>query len=170
MMAGRSKLNRERSFGLSVGGVLIVIALALLWRGRIARAEVIGAVGVTLVVLGWLRPTWLKRPSDAWWAMATSSRVDQRAHSAVDRLFPRADAHRVPDARARPRPDGAPSPRVPRLDAVRPSLSRHEALRSHVLRDFMAKSRVLGELFQFLRQEKSPGSFRSSSSSRCSVS
>ena len=71
MMAGRSKVNRERSFGLSVGGVLIVIALALLWRGRIARAEVIGAVGVTLVVLGWLRPTWLKRPSDAWWAMAT---------------------------------------------------------------------------------------------------
>ena len=43
MMARRSKLNRERSFGLSVGGVLMVIALALLWRGRIARAEVIGA-------------------------------------------------------------------------------------------------------------------------------
>jgi hypothetical protein len=61
MMAGRSKFNRERSFGVSVGGVLMLIALALLWRARIGRSEVVGGVGLTLVVLGWLRPTWLKR-------------------------------------------------------------------------------------------------------------
>ena len=71
MTARPQKSARERSFGLSVGGVLIAIAGILLWRARIGRAEVIGGIGLTLVVLGWLRPTWLKRPSDAWWAMAT---------------------------------------------------------------------------------------------------
>ncbi len=33
--------NPERSFGISVGGVLIVIALALWWRGRVGRAEIL---------------------------------------------------------------------------------------------------------------------------------
>ena len=71
MMARPAKSNRERAFGVSVGGVLMVIALVLLWRARIARAEVVGGVGLTLVMFGWLRPAWLKRPSDAWWAVAT---------------------------------------------------------------------------------------------------
>lgn len=71
MMARSAKLSRERSFGVSVGGVLMVIALALFWRARIARAEVVGGVGLILVVSGWLRPAWLKRPSDTWWAVAT---------------------------------------------------------------------------------------------------
>jgi hypothetical protein len=62
--------NRERSFGISVGGVLCAIALLLAWRGRIGRAEVIGVVGVVLLVLGLLRPALLKYPSDAWWALA----------------------------------------------------------------------------------------------------
>ena len=62
--------NRERSFGLSVGGVLIVIAALLLWRGRIGRAEIIGAIGAVLVLGGALVPAWLKWPSDAWWAFA----------------------------------------------------------------------------------------------------
>jgi len=62
--------NRERSFGLSVGGVLIVIAALLLWRGRIARAEVVGLIGAVLVVGGALAPKLLKWPSDLWWAFA----------------------------------------------------------------------------------------------------
>jgi hypothetical protein len=62
--------NRERSFGISVGAVLCVIALLLVWRGRIGRAEVVGAIGVVLLVLGYLQPRWLKYPSDAWWAFA----------------------------------------------------------------------------------------------------
>jgi len=62
--------NRERSFGLSVGGVLILIAALLLWRGRITRAEVIGAVGALLVVFGALAPKLLKWPSDVWWKFA----------------------------------------------------------------------------------------------------
>ncbi len=62
--------NRERAFGKSVGTVLILIALALAWRGRIARAEILGGIGVVLVLFGFVRPSVLKLPSDAWWAFA----------------------------------------------------------------------------------------------------
>jgi saxitoxin biosynthesis operon SxtJ-like protein len=66
----RKVQNRERSFGISVGAVLMLIAVVLLWRGRIARGEVIGAVGAMLFALGYLRPALLKYPSNAWWALA----------------------------------------------------------------------------------------------------
>jgi len=46
MMARSAKLSRERSFGVSVGGVLMVIAVALFWRARMTRAEVVGGVGL----------------------------------------------------------------------------------------------------------------------------
>jgi len=62
---------RERSFGLSVGTMLCVIAALIAWRGRVTRAEAIGTVGAVLVVLGYVRPSLLKYPSDAWWALAT---------------------------------------------------------------------------------------------------
>ncbi len=62
--------NRERSFGLSVGTVLLVIAALLAWRGRVGRAEVLGSVGALLVIFGYLRPAVLRIPSDAWWAFA----------------------------------------------------------------------------------------------------
>src|SRR5215475_5474812 len=62
--------NRERSFGLSVGTVLVLIALALAWRGRITRAEILGGIGAVLVVFGYLKPSLLRIPSDAWWALA----------------------------------------------------------------------------------------------------
>ena len=58
--------NPERSFGLSVGGVLIVIALALWWRGRIGRAEVLGGVGAVLLFFGAVQPRLLAWPSAAW--------------------------------------------------------------------------------------------------------
>jgi saxitoxin biosynthesis operon SxtJ-like protein len=63
-------VNRERSFGLSVGGVLIVIAALLAWRGRVTRAEIVGVIGVVLVVGGAFAPKLLKWPSDLWWAFA----------------------------------------------------------------------------------------------------
>ena len=71
-MTTRRVANRERSFGISVGAVLCVVALALLWRGRVGRAEAVGAIGVFLLVFGYLRPSLLKYPSDAWWAMAAA--------------------------------------------------------------------------------------------------
>jgi len=62
--------NPERSFGVSVGVVLCLIALFLVWRGRITRAEITGGIGVVLLVLGLTAPRLLKWPSDLWWAVA----------------------------------------------------------------------------------------------------
>ena len=59
--------NPERSFGVSVGGVLIGIALLLLWRHRVTRAEVVGGIGALLLVAGLMWPPLLKWPSAAWW-------------------------------------------------------------------------------------------------------
>jgi hypothetical protein len=66
----KSPKNPERSFGVSVGGVLCVIAAALVWRGRIARAEWVGGIGAVLLVFGLVRPSVLKWPSAAWWRFA----------------------------------------------------------------------------------------------------
>ena len=62
--------NPERSFGVSVGGVLCVIAAVLVWRGRLTRAEWVGGVGAVLLVLGLVRPSLLKWPSAGWWRFA----------------------------------------------------------------------------------------------------
>ena len=62
--------NPERSFGLSVGTVLILIAAFLVWRGRITTAEIVGGIGAVLVVCGSLQPSLLKWPSAAWWKFA----------------------------------------------------------------------------------------------------
>jgi hypothetical protein len=61
---------KERSFGLSVGGVLVLIAAYMWWSGRVMPAQVLGAIGAVLVVLGQVQPRLLKRPSDLWWAFA----------------------------------------------------------------------------------------------------
>ena len=66
-MTTKTLPGTERSFGLSVGGVLCVIAALLLWRGRIVRAEVIGAIGGALVLLGAVAPSLLARPRIWWW-------------------------------------------------------------------------------------------------------
>jgi hypothetical protein len=56
----------ERSFGRSVGGVLLLIAGVLAWRGRIGAAEAVGAVGAVLVFLALVRPALLKWPRAGW--------------------------------------------------------------------------------------------------------
>ena len=66
-MTHRGPANPERSFGISVGAVLCVIAAVLLWRGRVGRAEAVGAIGAVLVVAGLVYPPLLKYPSAAWW-------------------------------------------------------------------------------------------------------
>jgi hypothetical protein len=59
--------NPERSFGVSVGIVLCLIAAALWWRGRFTRSEVVGAIGALLLVAGLAYPPLLKYPSALWW-------------------------------------------------------------------------------------------------------
>jgi hypothetical protein len=59
--------NPDKSFGVSVGSVLLLIAAVLWWRGRIARAEIVGGIGATLLVLGVLSPRLLRYPSALWW-------------------------------------------------------------------------------------------------------
>jgi hypothetical protein len=59
--------NRDRSFGVSVGVVLLAIAAALWWRGRVGRAEIVGGVGAFLLITGLVYAPLLKYPSAAWW-------------------------------------------------------------------------------------------------------
>jgi hypothetical protein len=61
---------KERSFGISVGVVLLLIAAFMIWRGRIAGAGITGGIGAVLLVFGLTYPPLLKYPSHAWWAMA----------------------------------------------------------------------------------------------------
>ena len=69
-MKHKSPANPERSFGVSVGIVLCVIAALLVWRGRVGRAEVVGGAGAVLLVLGLVHPPFLKYPSAAWWRVS----------------------------------------------------------------------------------------------------
>ena len=62
--------NPERSFGVSVGAVLVVIALVLWWKGRVGRAEILGGIGSVLLLLGAVYPPLLKWPSVVWWRFA----------------------------------------------------------------------------------------------------
>jgi hypothetical protein len=61
---------KERSFGISVGSVMLGIAALLVWRGRITNAEIMGGIGAVLLVLGLTQPMWLYYPSKAWWKFA----------------------------------------------------------------------------------------------------
>jgi hypothetical protein len=61
---------KERSFGISVGAVLLLIAGLLIWRGRIRTAEILGPIGAVLLVLGLTQPRLLKWPSAVWWRFA----------------------------------------------------------------------------------------------------
>ena len=69
-MSKKGPANPERSFGISVGAVLLLIAAALVWRGRIATAEIVGGIGAVLLVLGLTKPKLLKYPSAVWWKFA----------------------------------------------------------------------------------------------------
>jgi multisubunit Na+/H+ antiporter MnhB subunit len=62
--------NPERSFGLSVGAVLLAVAGYLLWRGRVTGAAVAGGIGAALVLGGLVAPRLLKWPSALWWKFA----------------------------------------------------------------------------------------------------
>ena len=60
---------KERSFGISVGAVLLAITAFLVWRERPA-APWLGGIGALLLVLGLTRPQLLRWPSAVWWKFA----------------------------------------------------------------------------------------------------
>jgi hypothetical protein len=66
----KGPVSPERSFGLSVGSVLMLVAAYLFWRGRIVGAEVTGGIGAMLLLGGLLAPRLLKWPSKLWWKAA----------------------------------------------------------------------------------------------------
>jgi hypothetical protein len=61
---------QERSFGVSVGGVLVAIGAYFAWRGQLDRTVVLGSVGAILVLFGLTAPWVLKYPSMVWWKFA----------------------------------------------------------------------------------------------------
>jgi hypothetical protein len=69
-VTSKTARNEERSFGISVGGVLCLIAAILVWRGRTGRAGVVGGIGALLIVAGLLYAPMLKYPSAAWWRLS----------------------------------------------------------------------------------------------------
>ena len=70
MTLHRGPANPERSFGISVGTVFLLITAALVWKSRITAAEILGSIGAVLLVLGLTKPSWLKYPSAVWWKLA----------------------------------------------------------------------------------------------------
>ena len=61
---------KERSFGVSVGGFLLLLSVVLWWRGRITTGAILAGIGAVLVVLGLTAPRLLKYPSAVWWKFA----------------------------------------------------------------------------------------------------
>jgi hypothetical protein len=67
----KKSLRAEREFGLIVGGVLLVLSLWWLYRGKFAAvSQVTILVGPALVLLGLLIPQVLVWPNKAWMALA----------------------------------------------------------------------------------------------------
>lgn len=69
-MTHKGPANPEKSFGVSVGIVLLLIAAYLVWRERMLAAQIVGPIGATLLVLGLVQPRLLKWPSAVWWRFA----------------------------------------------------------------------------------------------------
>jgi hypothetical protein len=69
-MTAKGPKNPERSFGISVGLVLIALAAVLFWRSRVGRAEILGVLGALLLAGGLVYPPVLKYPSAVWWKFA----------------------------------------------------------------------------------------------------
>jgi hypothetical protein len=68
-MSRKGPVNPERSFGVSVGAVLVLVAAFLVWRGRMTGAVWTGGIGAVLVVLGLVAPALLTWPSALWWKL-----------------------------------------------------------------------------------------------------
>lgn len=69
-MINKGPANPEKSFGISVGIVLLLIAGFLVWRERLTAAPIVGGIGAVLLVLALVQPRLLKWPSAVWWRFA----------------------------------------------------------------------------------------------------
>ena len=67
--AGRS-LRELRRFGLTVGGVFVLLALVSAWRGHTVPPRVLGAAGVLLVAGGLAAPRLLAPIERGWMRFA----------------------------------------------------------------------------------------------------
>ena len=56
----------ERNFGVTVGGVFVVIAALQYWRGRPSAAAILLAVGLVLLIAGAVAPRALVVPNQVW--------------------------------------------------------------------------------------------------------
>src|SRR5262245_62202163 len=56
----------HRSFGLTVGGVLLLLAAFTLWRGHAGRAEILGGIGGLLIAAALVRPQLLAGVAAVW--------------------------------------------------------------------------------------------------------
>ena len=58
----------DRGFGLTVGGILLLLAAVRVWlhAGYGAIEPVLAGVGAVLVLLGLVAPAWLAGPNRAW--------------------------------------------------------------------------------------------------------
>ena len=66
-----SHVPTERSFGLSVGGALLVLAVLCAWRWTGPTvAIVIATPGLVLVTLALVAPAALRIPNRVWWSFA----------------------------------------------------------------------------------------------------
>ena len=69
-MIGKGPRHPERSFGLSVGLVLVGIAALLWWKAHPLRAELLGGLGGVLIVCGLAAPRVLYYPNVIWMRFA----------------------------------------------------------------------------------------------------
>lgn len=71
----KTRLNdrqQARSFGRSVGLVLLLIGLYQLWRGRVPLGIVMAGIGAMLVTLGTFAPMAITVPSRLWWQLSAA--------------------------------------------------------------------------------------------------
>jgi hypothetical protein len=60
------QLPSHRSFGYTVGVVLLLFAAFTLWRGHVTRAEILGGIGGLLIVAALVRPQSLAGLAAVW--------------------------------------------------------------------------------------------------------
>ena len=69
-IAGPPDRRQERSFGRSVGTLLVLIGVYQFVRGRATAGFWMMGIGALLAILGTLAPTTLRAPSRLWWRVS----------------------------------------------------------------------------------------------------